>query len=242
MDAVAGSVEYREWKSWGADSFGELTLVSRKYLDLELSLSNVRLGGESSVLEIGFGNGSFATYCKEFGCTYTATEIDPELVERAVAAGYDARVAPDDLEAEFSGMKFDLITCFDVLEHLTQDQIVSMLTAFRNLLTPNGRILARFPSGDSPFSVAMYNGDITHRSWIGRGAVLQYCVATGLEPIQIRHPALPIGGMGLKRMIRRAPIAAVRWVVRKFVRTVFYDGQPRVVDPNMVIVLGKKAE
>lgn len=242
MDAVAGSGEYREWKSWDADAFGELTLVSRKYLDLELSISGIHLGSSSSVLEIGFGNGSFATYCKELGCTYAATEIDPELVERAVASGYDARVAPDDLEAEFSVMKFDLITCFDVLEHLTQDQIVAMLTAFRNLLTPTGRILARFPSGDSPFSVAMYNGDITHRSWIGRGAVLQYCVTTGLDPLQIRHPALPLTGMGAKRLIRRAPIAAVRWVVRKFVRIFFYDGQPRVVDPNMVIVLGKKAD
>ena len=242
MDAVAGSDEYREWKSWDADRFGDLKPESRRYLELELEQSVIRLSANSHVLEVGFGNGDFASFCRDLGCTYSGTEIDPELVNRAKAAGLDAHVAPDNLVSTFEGRSFDLITCFDVLEHLTQDQIIAMLTAFRSLLAPNGRILARFPSGDSPFSVAMYNGDITHRSWIGRGAVLQYCVATGLEAKQIRQPALPLRGVGLKRMLRRGPIVAARWLIRKFVRTVFYDGQPRVVDPNMVIVLGTRAE
>ena len=242
MDAVAGSDAYRDWKSWDADRFGDLKPESRLYYRMELALSGVQLSAESKVLEIGFGNGDFAAFCKESGCTYAATEIDPELVERARSAGFDAHVAPDDLVEAFDGQRFDLICCFDVLEHLTQEQITAMLSAFRTLLKDGGRVLARFPSGDSPFSVAMYNGDITHRSWIGRGAVLQYCVATGLEAQQVRHPALPIKGLGVKRMLRRAVIAAVRWVVRKFVRTVFYDGQPRVVDPNMVIVLGRGAD
>lgn len=241
MGAIAGSGDYREWKAWDANLFGQLKPESRRYLEAELQTSGIRLSGESAVLEIGFGNGDFATFCRETGCTYTGTEIDPELVDRAKAAGLDAHLAPDDLTSAFAGRNFDLITCFDVLEHLSQEQIKTMLTAFHALLAPNGRILARFPSGDSPFSVAMYNGDITHRSWIGRGAVLQYCVATGLEAKQIRHPTLPLRGLGLKRMLRRTPIAVARWVVRKFVRTVFYDGQPRVVDPNMVIVLGKRA-
>lgn len=241
MDAVAGSDAYRDWKSWDADRFGELKPESRRYLELELETSKVILTPTSRVLEIGFGNGDFAAFCKEIGCSYAATEIDPELVERARAAGFDAHFAPDDLTQTFSGQSFDLICCFDVLEHLTQDQIITMLSAFRELLSDTGRVLARFPSGDSPFSVAMYNGDITHRSWIGRGAVLQYCMAAGLEAHQIRHPVLPLTGLGIARMLRRSMIATARWLVRKFVRTVFYDGQPRVVDPNMVVVLGKRA-
>ena len=241
MDAVAGSDAYRDWKSWDADRFGDLKPESRRYFEAELERSGIRLSAANRVLEIGFGNGDFASFCREIGCSYSATEIDPELVERAKASGFDAHLAPEDLAATFDGQHFDLITCFDVLEHLTQEQITAMLAQFRTLLSDQGRVLARFPSGDSPFSVAMYNGDITHRSWIGRGAVLQYCVATGLEALQIRHPALPIIGLGAKRLLRRAPIAAARWLIRKFVQTVYYDGQPRVVDPNMVIVLGKRA-
>lgn len=237
MDAVAGSGAYRDWKSWDEGTFGALSTVNRRYFEEELATSGVTLTADSNVLEIGFGNGNFATLCRDLGSGYTATEIDPELVDRANAAGFTAVLAPDDLAAAFPDQRFDLIACFDVLEHLTQDQITAMLTQFRALLSDTGKILARFPSGDSPFSVAMYNGDITHRSWIGRGAVLQYCVATGLKAEQIRHPALPLSGIGLKRTLRRAPIVAVRWLTRKFVRTFFYDGQPRVVDPNMVIVL-----
>ena len=72
--------------------------------------------------------------------------------------------------------------------------------------------------------------------------MLQFCVATGLTAEQIRHPAFPLTGVGVRRMTRRAPIAAVRWLTRTFVRTFFYDGQPRVVDPNMVIVLSRGAD
>ena len=242
MDTVAGSGTYRDWKSWDAASFGVLDPVQRRYLDAELSTSGTNVSAGSDVLEIGFGNGSFAAYCREAGSRYTATEIDPELVERAQHAGFDAILAPGDLSEVLAGRKFDLIACFDVLEHLTHDQIIAILSQFRALLQPGGKVIARFPSGDSPFSMAMYNGDITHKSWIGRGAVLQYCVATGLTAEQIRHPAFPLMGLGPWRMIRRAPIAAVRWLTRKFVRTFFHDGQPRVVDPNMVVVLSRRAD
>lgn len=242
MDTVAGSGTYRDWKSWDAGSFGSLDPVQRRYLDVELSTSGVSLSAGKYVLEIGFGNGSFAAYCKDAGSSYTATEIDPELVERAQQAGFDAILAPEDLTKALAGRQFDLIACFDVLEHLTHDQITAILSQFRAMLKPGGKVIARFPSGDSPFSMAMYNGDITHRSWIGRGAVLQFCVATGLKAEQIRHPAFPLTGLGPRRMIRRAPIAAVRWLTRMFVRTFFHDGQPRVVDPNMVIVLSRGAD
>ncbi|MEM0988474.1 MAG: methyltransferase domain-containing protein [Pseudomonadota bacterium] len=163
--------------------------------------------------------------------------MDPELVDRAVEHGFAARIAPQDLAQSFGAEAFDLICCFDVLEHLEQQEIIVMLSAFAKLLRADGRVIARFPSGDSPFSFAMFNSDITHRTHIGRGAVFQFCIASGLTAAQIRHPVMPIRGLGLRRAIRRMMVCAGRWAVRNFVRKIFFDNAPRVVDPNMLIVL-----
>lgn len=236
MDASSMGDQYRAYKSWDRDSFGVETQESRLYYAAELSKAGVP-DGPVALLEIGFGNGQLAAFARRRGYTYAGTELDPELVERAVEAGFDAKVAPQDLSDAWPAESFDVICCFDVLEHLDHDQIVAMLLAFRGLLKPQGRIIARFPSGDSPFSLGMQNGDITHRSHIGRGAVLQFCLATELTAAQIRHPSLPIRGLGPRRMLRRALVSAGRWVVRQFVRKIFFDGIPRVVDPNMLVVL-----
>ncbi|MFK7945207.1 MAG: class I SAM-dependent methyltransferase, partial [Paracoccaceae bacterium] len=208
------------------------------YYTAELARSGVS-GRGLSVLEIGLGNGQFAAWCLARDHSYAGTEIDSELVDRAREAGLDAHVAPDSLTAIWPDETFDLVCAFDVLEHLTHDQIITMLGEIRSLLRPGGRVVARFPSGDSPFSLGMYNGDITHRSHLGWGAVRQICLEVGLEPVQIRHPVLPIKGLGLKRAIRRAMVAAMRWAIRGFVRQVYFGGTPRVVDPNMLIVLRK---
>ena len=112
MDAVAGSDEYREWKSWDADRFGDLKPESRRYLELELRLSGIQLSSDNSVLEIGFGNGDFASFCRDLGCAYSGTEIDPELVERAKAAGLDAHLAPEDLTLLAADMTV-LVSCWN---------------------------------------------------------------------------------------------------------------------------------
>ncbi|MGD1923109.1 MAG: class I SAM-dependent methyltransferase [Paracoccaceae bacterium] len=228
--------EYRDWKSWDRESFAELTLEARCYYGAELAAAGVA-GRNLSVLEIGFGNGGIAAFCREMGWTYKGTEIDTEQVDSARDAGFGVSLAGDDLAAMFQDRSFDLIAAFDVMEHLTLDENTEFLRNARSLLKPSGKLVARFPSGDSPFSFGMQNGDMTHRCHIGSGIVRQLCIASGMQSEQIRGPSFPIRGLGLRRGLRRALIAALRWPVRRFVQIVFMDNQPRVIDPNMVVVL-----
>ncbi|MEM9060200.1 MAG: class I SAM-dependent methyltransferase [Pseudomonadota bacterium] len=228
--------EYRDWKAWDRDSFAKLPPEVRRYYEVELRTADA-WGDGLSVLEIGFGNGGFAAFCRDQGWTYSGTEIDPELVERATSEGFDVSLAEPDLVKLFGDRKFDVIAAFDVMEHLTLDENIAFLKQARALMAPEGRLVARFPSGDSPFSFGMQNGDMTHRSHIGSGIVRQLCIASGMRPRQIRGPVYPVTGLGLKRGLRRGLIAALRAPVRRFVQIVFMDNQPRVIDPNMVVVL-----
>ena len=63
-----GSSDYVEWKGWVDQTpFGLLTAGESAYFDSELSDVHVESGGIEDVLEIGYGNGSFLSYCRARG-------------------------------------------------------------------------------------------------------------------------------------------------------------------------------
>ena len=232
--------EYREWKGWDAEAFGQEDFASARYYELELARAGIALRAGLRILEVGFGNGEFAAWARARGAEYIGTEADEALVDRARALGYDARVATPNLRHVAAG-PIDVVVAFDVFEHLDPEEAKTVLRSARDCLRPGGLVVIRVPSGDSPFSRAIQHGDLTHRTTIGSGIVRQYAVAAGLEVVQIRPPAFPLLGMGMRRLFRRAPIALLRRVVAAFVNIAFHDNQPRVVTPNMVAVLRKRA-
>jgi len=234
-----GAGDYRAWKTWTTDSFGRCGPADAVYFAAELDAAGVKRRVSLSVLEIGFGNGGFAAWTKQQGWRYAGTELDPELIARARGAGFDVYPAETPVAALAPAERFDLVVAFDVLEHLAIEQTEALLQAMRARLAPDGLVVARVPSGDSPFSRAIQHGDMTHRATIGSEMVVQLCIKTGLRPLQIRAPVFPVRGLGFKRGLRRAAVSAGRVLVRNFLRVVYYDNQPRVVEPNMVIVLAR---
>lgn len=236
-DIAAPGSDYRAWKSWSADAFGKVDQVEGRYLQAELRAAGADLGAVLTVLEIGFGNGAFAAWARARGWRYSGTELDPELVARALAAGMDAHHAGDPIASIAPGSSFDLVVAFDVLEHLGLDEIGALLDAVRARLAPGGRFIARFPSGDSPFAGAIQHGDLTHRSVIGSGMVEQLALGGGLRVLQVRAPAFPVTGMGIRRLLRRLPIVVGRALVGRVLRLLYFDNQPRVIEPNMLVVL-----
>jgi len=233
--AYAG--EYRTWKAWQADRFGKFTAADALAFRSELKRSGIPLDRPFSVLEIGFGNGLFASWVAAQGWSFVGTELDPELIRRARTSGLEAHSFDAGLITAAAGRTFDLVVAFDILEHLTLDQIVELLTIIRTILAPRGRFIARFPSGDSPFSRSLQYGDITHKSVIGSGIVMQLALRTGFRVLQVRAPMLPIFGVGWRRGFRRLCVRILQAGITRIVNLGFHDNQPRVVGANMVIVL-----
>ena len=228
---------YREWKSWTANRFGEVNEVQALEFWTELKLAGVPIGAKLRTLEIGFGNGAFASWAVSQGWIFVGIEADQELVDRAVAKGWEAHHAEESLATIVANREFDLIVAFDVLEHLTHHEILSFLESIASALAPSGKFIARIPSGDSPFARSIQYADITHRSITGSGIVHQLAQQAGLNVVEIRAPAFPIFGLGAKRAVRRMGVAVLRAVVTYIVNVAFHDNQRRVVAPNMVIIL-----
>jgi 2-polyprenyl-3-methyl-5-hydroxy-6-metoxy-1,4-benzoquinol methylase len=230
--------DYRSWKGWTEDSFATLGSFDEVYFDAEFSGNPTNLAG-AQILEMGFGNGNFLAYCRLKGAHAVGIEIDPDLVSRAKAAGFEAHIFSETTIQALGEDRFDAVVAFDVFEHIAFDELHGLITSLKEILRPGGILMARFPSGDSPFSGAMYNGDATHRSLIGSDKLVQLALASGLDVLQMRGARLPLSGLGLSTMIKRAGIVAVRKLIEAVLIPVYYNNVVRVIAPNAVCVLRK---
>lgn len=230
--------DYRAWKGWRADRFGAYSPVEEKYFEAELLRAGVN-ELNIRVLEIGFGNGNFIGFACDRGARIVGVEADAELVSAAIRYGIEAHVINSDWQGKVGSTNFDLIVAFDVFEHMELEVLVETLRYFGTRLSKAGVIMARFPSGDSPFSGAMYYGDMTHVTYLGTSKVEQLARSTGLELVFMREACLPIKGNGFRRAARRLPIVLARALVGHILRVTYYNNQPRVLDPNAVAVFRK---
>jgi tRNA G46 methylase TrmB len=57
--------EYTTWKNWTNENFGILSKHEESYYEGELKKLNRKIAPNSSILEIGFGNGCFMSYAKK---------------------------------------------------------------------------------------------------------------------------------------------------------------------------------
>jgi SAM-dependent methyltransferase len=224
---------YIGWKGWAPGKFAKLSRTQTIYFDAELRKARTRFAEGANVLEIGFGNGAFLAYARRRGWRPVGIEINPELVATARRSGFEA-VCGEGL-AQFADDHFDLVTAFDVLEHIAQDRIAGFLEDVRRVLKPGGIFLARFPNGDSPFGLVCQNGDVTHVSVIGSGKAGYFARAAGLQLVCIGGEARPILGGRLLRGLAGAPIRALTNFI---VRHVVYQGRKvAFCSENLVMVL-----
>ena len=234
--------KYRKWKDWRAETFGEYSREDAVYFSSELKRAGYNSVHGLRILEIGFGHGSFAGFVVSQGAAYIGIEIDARQVAVATARGYVATIQalPEFAKHEHSGI--DLIVAFDVLEHLTLLELHQTLDATKSLLRPAGRLLARMPSGDSPFGRAIFYGDLTHRITLGSSAVEQIAAEHEFEVCYIAKPSLPLVGNGIFKFWRRLLLSTIQDAVTSLLNILYHEGRPKILTSNLVFVLKKKSD
>lgn len=97
------------------------------------------------VLDVGCGEGNYASYFKEKDAAFVAgVEIDSKAAASARERMDFVWEGPVEDEMPFEPGQFDLILCADVLEHLTDPWEV--LKKLRALLAADGYLLASIPN------------------------------------------------------------------------------------------------
>ena len=230
---------YGGWKRWAADEFGKFTRQDSSYFSAELCQCGVPVLERMLVLEIGFGNGSFAGWAVQQGALYQGVEILPDQVSRGREHGFDVHPLAVPLSARAGIETQDLVLAWDVFEHLDQVALFDLLGGVHGVLKPGGLVIARVPSGDSPFSRSIQHGDLTHRIILGSSAVHQLAASTGFAVEQVREPAFPLRGFGVSSLIRRCLVSGARKLTFPVISRLFMGGGPLVLTPNMIFSLRK---
>lgn len=226
--------EYIAWKNWEKEDFGTFDNRQAAYFEAEVLRRLDKTKGR--ILEIGFGNGAFLGFAKANGFEVVGVEANDLLVDRALATGLTACKQVSDIP---SADRFDAIVLFDVLEHIEQDELAAFLKSLHERLTINGRLIARFPNGDSPYGRIIQHGDLTHRTTLGRHKIFQLAAMTGFEVHYLGNPAIPTKRIGARAafslFIRQVLGRAVEFSVSKL----FFSGERISLQPNYLLVLSR---
>ena len=169
--------DYPNWKGWLTKvPFGELSTLQTKTYELQLERLSIPYQ-EINALEIGYGNGSFITFLMNNGSGIEGIEIQEPLLDAAKAKGIPVQSSINDVACG----PYDLIVAFDVLEHLTIEELKSLFLKCRSLLKQKGAMLFRFPNADSFAGMGAQNGDFTHITAIGQTKLQQIVEPFGLR-------------------------------------------------------------
>jgi SAM-dependent methyltransferase len=222
---------YLTFKSWD-DAAGEPDAC------FEIEVARTGIEAPAKVLELGFGEGRFLSWAQERGYVVTGVELVPELVDRASKRGFTVYQGTVECIPELKGQEFDLIAAFDVFEHLRRDELVALLKFSKQILKRSGKILARFPNGGSPLGLPYQNGDATHVTALGAGAMLQIAGAAGLKIVWIGNAARDLQS-GKHHWITKRIAYLLRDTIEIFVGRIYFRDGRHPLDPNLTAVIGQ---
>src|SRR4051812_17219292 len=104
-----------------------------------------------TVLEIGPGNGFLSTYLRRAGLDVTTVDLDPELKPGVAAA------LP---QLPFADGSFDLVVCFEVLEHIPFESFVECLREIRRI--SRGSVAISLPDAERVLKIDTLLSKIWH--------------------------------------------------------------------------------
>ncbi len=140
------SAEYISHSNTRKGLFAAVYQQVRKYtLARKLSMiSKFQQNGE--ILDIGCATGQFLHYMSEHGWKTNGIEPDEKTRARAIEE-YGLQVFPEEKLNEFGKSKFDVITMWHVLEHVSELNV--RMQQLKLLLKPEGTIIIAVPNCDS---------------------------------------------------------------------------------------------
>jgi 2-polyprenyl-3-methyl-5-hydroxy-6-metoxy-1,4-benzoquinol methylase len=138
---------------WREEMAWKSVLKSQPQLDMDIlkfgygiDIASAYLNGEHNLLDIGAGNGDFVLLAQERNWNAVAMELNLESVASLERSGIKVIVKPLELNEIETGT-FNLITMWEVLEHLTEPKTI--LSEVRRILPDDGLLLILVPNVNS---------------------------------------------------------------------------------------------
>ena len=157
---------------------------------------------DANILEIGCGYGRYLSVLASLGYTRTyGIDISEEQIAYARQHLHLTNVAQADALTFLTthAERYHAVMLIDVVEHLTVDYAVELLSLVRQYLHPGGRLIIQVPNALAPLS-PNYHGDITHAKLYSPRTLGQLLTMSGFR--RFTHYELPPIPHGLKSRAR----------------------------------------
>ena len=158
----------------------------------------------ANILDLGCGFGNLLKALQEIGYTnLTGIDVSEEQIVKAKEFNTRINFHCIDLVSYLraSDKKYDLITAFDVLEHLDKEEVMTTLDLIRNALNENGQFIIQTPNAESPWFGAIAFGDFTHEWFYTASSLEDLLLKSGFRNIKFK-PSEPLS-ISVKSIIRR---------------------------------------
>lgn len=147
-----------------------------------------RLRPGARVLDVGCGNGAFLRAMKEQGYEVEGIDVSASIVAALNADGLNVRHG--DFLTEAYDRPFDLISFWDVLEHLQNPS--DFIARAGSLLSPDGVILAKTPGFGRGAVLASGANDAVARRVLSAPNHIQYFNRRSMEALLNSGPAMSV--------------------------------------------------
>jgi SAM-dependent methyltransferase len=168
MSIMRGAEEHAAWLERSRNTWNERApgwdeqLEARprdRQVELERAVNALALRPGQRVLDAGCGTGQWAVGFARFGCTVTAIDLAPAMLERARARAAEAGVAITFREGDLGALEepdgsVEAVHCRCVLQFSPDP--AGVLREFARVLAPGGRLYAAVPGALSPIYAESY--------------------------------------------------------------------------------------
>jgi 2-polyprenyl-3-methyl-5-hydroxy-6-metoxy-1,4-benzoquinol methylase len=145
---------------------------------------------DAAILDVGCGEGTLLRFLRDQGyVNLSAFDLSQENVELCQSRGFSFVRLHDATKIrafEGTALKWDLIICLDLLEHLTQGEAFNFLTDVRDLLAPDGAVVIQTPNMAYICANVILYGDLTHETGYTEMSIRSLFSATGYSRLDIR--------------------------------------------------------
>lgn len=218
--------DYSNWKGWLTEiPFAEQSEVQDKRFKLQLERFAIPYK-QINALEIGYGNGGFIRFLTNNASKIEGVEIQESLLEAAKKIGVPVQRSINDVTCG----PYDLIVAFDVLEHLTAEELKSFFQKCQSLLKDDGAMLFRFPNAESFAGLGAQNGDFTHITAIAQTKLQQIIEPCGFKIVKFEGEVI---------YPKKAIVHAIRTVFRYILMKGMGVGSKHFFSTNVVAFIKK---
>lgn len=166
---------------------------------------------EARMIDIGCGMGLLVQIARDAGyANVSGVDLSPQMVAAAGRLGIDGIREGDALDAlrELDDGSHDAVIGFDILEHLTRDEMFALIDEVHRVLRPGGRWIIHTVNAESIFFGRVRYGDLTHEQAFTQASLRQALLASGFSDVTCFEDA-PIPGR---------PAATMRFLLWKLSR------------------------